>query len=551
MSLKQEIETWVQALNHYDNNEFDEALRTFDAISDTSKILFNCGVIHATLGEHDKAVECYQRAVRLDQYFAVAYFQEGVSNFLLGDFEEALANFNDTLLYLRGNTYIDYDQLGLKFKLFSCEVLFNRGLCYIYLQQRDAGMKDLSFAVKEKVTPDHDVIDEAIREQAEGYTVFSIPVGIIYRPNEAKVKNLKTKDYLGKARLVAASDKSNAFTGFTGSERKQQRAQATAAQDDRPQEKISFAATNLVDPNLQSRARQQSEPPIHRNMFPPTPPPESDKQSVLSIDTSMSKPSMTSRAASVRSGGGPPPSLRRANTSGTHTSSGSLDSLGPPDRSMTAPDAMSRPRHGTIRTASEPRGGNSRKYSNPRPAQRERLFCEQLREDPVDEYQADKVYDMYRSPKSKRGSGRKPPAFIPEDDVVGDDGYDSDQYEGSNADEDEFDTYGSPSRSYQRRPSRTSSRRPDIRMIRVKVYADDTRFIMIPPSLEFSDFANRIREKFGLRRRFKCMMRDEGDMITMGDQDDLEMAIQNARKDARRAGSDVAKMEIWVEQLAS
>ncbi len=112
-------------------------------------------------------MECYQRAVKLDRYLAVAYFQQGVSNFLVGDFEEALANFNDTLLYLRGNTFIDYEQLGLKFKLFSCEVLFNRGLCYIYLQQMDAGMADLGFAVKEKVTPDHDVIDEAIQENAE------------------------------------------------------------------------------------------------------------------------------------------------------------------------------------------------------------------------------------------------------------------------------------------------------------------------------------------------------------------------------------------------
>ncbi len=46
----------MSALGHYDNNEFEEALKTFDGISDTSKILFNCGVIHATLGEHDKAV---------------------------------------------------------------------------------------------------------------------------------------------------------------------------------------------------------------------------------------------------------------------------------------------------------------------------------------------------------------------------------------------------------------------------------------------------------------------------------------------------------------
>ena len=114
-----------------------------------------------------KQVECYQRAIKLDQYLAVAYFQQGVSNFLVGDFEEALANFNDTLLYLRGNTYIDYEQLGLKFKLYSCEVLFNRGLCYMYLQQEEAGLQDFTFAQKEKMTPDHDVIDDAIKERAQ------------------------------------------------------------------------------------------------------------------------------------------------------------------------------------------------------------------------------------------------------------------------------------------------------------------------------------------------------------------------------------------------
>ena len=53
----------MQALGHYDNNQFEEALRVFDNIADTSKILFNCGVIHATLGEHDKAVGCLCQAL--------------------------------------------------------------------------------------------------------------------------------------------------------------------------------------------------------------------------------------------------------------------------------------------------------------------------------------------------------------------------------------------------------------------------------------------------------------------------------------------------------
>lgn len=78
-----------------------------------------------------------------------------------------MANFNDTLKFLRGNTFINYEQLGLKFKLFSCEVLFNRGLSYVYMGQMEAGLADLGYAAKEKMISDHDVIDEAIKEDAE------------------------------------------------------------------------------------------------------------------------------------------------------------------------------------------------------------------------------------------------------------------------------------------------------------------------------------------------------------------------------------------------
>ena len=112
-------------------------------------------------------VKYYYKAVGLDQYLAIAYFQAGVSNFLLGDFEEALTNFNDTLLYLRGNRYIDYEQLGLKYKLYACEALFNRGLCYVYLQATETGLQDMTHAAQEKAVDDHAVIDEAIKDRAE------------------------------------------------------------------------------------------------------------------------------------------------------------------------------------------------------------------------------------------------------------------------------------------------------------------------------------------------------------------------------------------------
>ena len=65
------------------------------------------------------------------------------------------------------------------------------------------------------------------------------PVGVLYRPSESKLKNVKSKDYLGKAvssslltyikddpnssqKLIAASDTIDAYTTFTGVTRLQQ-----------------------------------------------------------------------------------------------------------------------------------------------------------------------------------------------------------------------------------------------------------------------------------------------------------------------------------------
>ncbi|GLI78694.1 hypothetical protein PoHVEF18_007015 [Penicillium ochrochloron] len=559
MSLKQEIETWVQALDAYDNQEFEEALRHFDQIADTSKILFNCGVIYATLGEHDKAVECYQRAVGLDRYLAIAYFQQGVSNFLLGDFEEALANFNDTLLYLRGNTSIDYEQLGLKFRLYSCEVLFNRGLCYVYLQQMVPGLQDLSYAAKEKVTSDHDVIDDAIRENADGYTVFSIPVGVLYRPNAAKVKNLKSKDYLGKARLVAASDRSQ------GSDH-QWRPMIIdkGALEDR--EGISWAATNLVHKGISSRTRQQSEPPLNRNVFPPTPPPDDRSTSNGSVAGSSHH-----RSSSLRMGRPPRLDLERTGAS--------LDRRAPGREPASTAE---QPRIGTTRTASEPRGPASRHQnmrgfgepsrgawsqghrrnlsdtnSNPTPNPNFN-FPEQPEYNHPDSH-------TYASPAnlSSAGWGRgrhQPPAFIDEEDEYG-----SDACDGEPIKDGSFELLGaapggpgsSPAQSMQQRRTRSparysrraNSRRPEVRRFRTKVHApDDIRYIMIGPTVEFAEFEGKIREKFGFQGGLKMRVQDDGDMITMVDQEDLDLLLASAREVARREGSEMGKMEVWVEE---
>jgi hypothetical protein len=71
---------------------------------------------------------------------------------------------------------------------------------------------------------------------------------------------------------------------------------------------------------------------------------------------------------------------------------------------------------------------------------------------------------------------------------------------------------------------------------------------MVGAAVEFPDLVDRIRDKFGLRKRFKIKVRDDdmpnGDMITMGDQDDLEMVMMTVKSNARRQRQEIGKMEV-------
>lgn len=72
MSLRAELETWAAALKAYDEEDFQTSLELFTLISDSSKILTNMGLIYATIGEHETAVEQFHSATEADQYLAIA-----------------------------------------------------------------------------------------------------------------------------------------------------------------------------------------------------------------------------------------------------------------------------------------------------------------------------------------------------------------------------------------------------------------------------------------------------------------------------------------------
>lgn len=117
--------------------------------------------------------------------------------------------------------------------------------------------------------------------------------------------------------------------------------------------------------------------------------------------------------------------------------------------------------------------------------------------------------------------------------------------------------------SHRQRPAATPP--AELKQLRVKVhYGDDTRYMMLTPEVVYDAFLERVREKFMLRAPFKLRTKDEGDLITMGDSDDWDMAVNASKREmqseARKmedggcggvVGSEtgMGKMEVWVTDV--
>jgi hypothetical protein len=205
-------------------------------------------------------------------------------------------------------------------------------------------------------------------------------------------------------------------------------------------------------------------------------------------------------------------------------------------------------RLGTQRAASEARAPPRRR--EPPPQVRRKIPEEEME----DEYPGE-LYDMYRNSRGARSNGgrsRNQPQYIEEEEE------DASEYDDGSFDEKDFEMISNrsapPRAARSSSQSRASSRRPDVRKVRVKVHAvEDTRYIMVGLAIEFPDLVDRIREKFAIRKRFKVKVRDDdmpdGDMITMGDQDDLEMAMMSVKANARKERLDMGKMEVSHDRL--
>ncbi|XP_030349868.1 neutrophil cytosol factor 2 isoform X3 [Strigops habroptila] len=132
------------------------------------------------------------------------------------DHEKAIEDFKEALAQLRGNQLIDYKILGLRYRLFACEILYNIALVYATTEDWKKAEEHVTRAMSMKSELQHNKIDramEAILKQ-KICELVAMPAGKLFRPNEKQVAQLEKKDYLGKAMVVASVVDKDDFSGF-------------------------------------------------------------------------------------------------------------------------------------------------------------------------------------------------------------------------------------------------------------------------------------------------------------------------------------------------
>ncbi|KAJ3119610.1 hypothetical protein HK098_005301 [Nowakowskiella sp. JEL0407] len=220
LSSKEEIIAWVDGLKAFDAGDYERALELFSQVADYSKILFNMGMIYSRLDEQENAIQLYTDALRVDPYLAVAYYQRGYCYFLVDDYRNSYEDYSQALELLLENDAIDYNQLGLKYQLYRCELLFNRAMS---LQQMGADAEayaDIQEARKIMRTPEQRaVVERAARigVDEENLTLFTVPVDGLFHVKEEKVKNLGKKHFMKEATIVASRDDDD-YIGFSGAQ---------------------------------------------------------------------------------------------------------------------------------------------------------------------------------------------------------------------------------------------------------------------------------------------------------------------------------------------
>eukprot|EP00045_Choanoeca_perplexa_P000954 m.17081 g.17081 ORF g.17081 m.17081 type:complete len:611 (-) comp10644_c0_seq2:96-1928(-) len=215
MSVREVITLWDTACKAYHKGDFAEAIAALQDIDDddqTARLSLNQGLCYARVDALDYAQQLYEVACELDEHFALAPFQLASAHFQQGHYADAVKSFKQTWALLRGAKFVDYKQLGLKYKLYACELAFNT-----YLAASKAGDLTTAELFQERYLDPDLAVSETHKNIKARTTLFQINPKIgLFEPPASKVKNLKSKNFMAKSEVRAGlyqDDKSVEFGG--------------------------------------------------------------------------------------------------------------------------------------------------------------------------------------------------------------------------------------------------------------------------------------------------------------------------------------------------
>ncbi|XP_070708710.1 neutrophil cytosol factor 2 [Pempheris klunzingeri] len=217
MSFVETLRHWDEAVTCVDRQDLPEALRIFLSIQEpNSKICFDIGCLHLLNQDLDAAEKAFDCSIRKDEHLAVAFFQRGITFYKKERYEESLGDFQRALKALRGNQLIDYKALGLRYKLYACEVLHNMALAEAQLGKWEKAQENLVKALDYKTESKLNIIDRALQSTLKQklFKLVEFPSKVQFKPNKHYVAELEKKDYLGKAKVVASVIPQDEFSGF-------------------------------------------------------------------------------------------------------------------------------------------------------------------------------------------------------------------------------------------------------------------------------------------------------------------------------------------------
>ncbi|XP_071948471.1 uncharacterized protein [Antedon mediterranea] len=206
LSHKEIIVTWHKAMQVYESGATSEALENLTSIPEPSaKILFNIGSFQLLTNDVANAQKTLELAVEKDEHMAIGFFQQGIALAQQSSYELAWKAFDKARRALRQNDSIDYKQIGLPYKLYECEVLYNQSLMYYHLDDMKLAKEVLELALKKKSEIRHSKIDSAMVQlkASKGFDLFTLPKDAVFKPPASKVENISKVDYLGQKKVVA------------------------------------------------------------------------------------------------------------------------------------------------------------------------------------------------------------------------------------------------------------------------------------------------------------------------------------------------------------